>query len=340
MALRLKDHICLDMKKYSQLTSAQRYEIGALLSNGFTQCHIADQIGVHPCTISRELKRNCDQRNKRYDAGLAQRKCEDRHHSKAKPIIFTEALQRLAIHFLKEEYSPEQIVGVCKRNNEEMVSHERLYPFIWADKKKGGDLYKHLRTKGKRYRKRGALKDARGLIPNRIDIDHRPDVVDSKTRIGDLEVDTIIGKDHQGAIVTINDRLTGMLKMKYVSSREAHLVEAAILSELEDWTPFIKTITADNGKEFSNHQNIAEKLDIDFFFAKPYHSWQRGANENLNGLIRQYLPKKSDFSNLDQHQINQIQKKLNDRPRKRHNFKSPNEVFADYIKQTNIALMN
>ena len=131
-----------------------------------------------------------------------------------------------------------------------------------------------------------------------------------------------------------------MLKMKYVSSREAHLVEAAILSELEDWTPFIKTITADNGKEFSNHQNIAEKLNIDFFFARPYHSWQRGANENLNGLIRQYLPKKSDFSNLDQHQINQIQKKLNDRPRKRHNFKSPNEVFADYINQSNNALMN
>ena len=138
MALRLKDHICLDMKKYSQLTSAQRYEIGALLSNGFTQCHIADQIGVHPCTISRELKRNCDQRSKRYDAGLAQRKCEDRHHSKAKQIIFTEALQRLAIHFLKEEYSPEQIVGVCKRNNEEMVSHERLYPFIWLIRRREG----------------------------------------------------------------------------------------------------------------------------------------------------------------------------------------------------------
>lgn len=339
MALRSKDHICLDMKKHNQLTSSQRYEIGALLANGFKQNAIAEHVGVSQSTISRELKRNSDQRSRKYDPALAQRKVENRHRIKPKRVVFNEELRQCATDLLKEDYSPEQIVGVRKLKGEEMVSHERLYQFIWQDKKQGGDLYKHLRTKGKRYRKRGALKDARGRIPNRVDIDQRPEVVDKKTRIGDLEVDTIIGKDHQGAIVTINDRLTGMLKMRHVKTRDAKLVEEAILSELQDWSPFIKTITADNGKEFSNHQNVAENLAISFFFAKPYHSWQRGANENLNGLIRQYLPKKTDFSSIDNKYIKFIQDKLNNRPRKRHNFMSPNEYFAQLINQTNIAFI-
>ena len=175
---------------------------------------------------------------------------------------FTENLKVLAISLLEEDYSPEQMVGICKLSQKDMVAHECLYPFIREDKKQKGRLYKHLRCKGRRYRKRGALKDTRGLILNRRDIDQRPAIVDRKVRIGDLEVDTIIGHHHKGAVVTINDRCTAMLKMRHVSSREARWVEKAILSERADWSPFVKTITADNGKEFTHHEKIAENLNL------------------------------------------------------------------------------
>ena len=172
-----------------------------------------------------------------------------------------------------------------------MVSTERIYQFIGKDKRQGGKLYKHLRTKGKRYRKRGSLKDSRGLIMGKRGIEMRPAIVDKKERIGNLEIDLVMGKDHKGALLTINDRATGLLLMGKVESKEAHEIEAKTIELLMDWKPFIHTITSDNGKEFSSHMNIADALDIDYYFAKPYHSWQRGANENLNGLVRQYLPK-------------------------------------------------
>ena len=219
------------------------------------------------------------------------------------------------------------------------MSHESIYNYIWSDKRKGGDLYIHLRNQGKRYRKRGGSKDQRGLITNRIPINKRPKEVEEKSRFGDLEIDTIIGKDHQGAIVTINDRKTGLLKMKKVESKEAKPVRNATLEVLEEWKPMLHTITSDNGKEFALHQEIASSLDIDFYFAEPYHSWQRGANENLNGLIRQYIPKKTKFKEVTDDYIKEIETKLNNRPRKRFGYKSPNQQFAETLElQTKIAL--
>ena len=211
------------------------------------------------------------------------------------------------------------------------VSHERIYQFIWNDKKQGGQLYKHLRNKGKRYRKRGHSKDSRGLLVGRVDIDQRPAVVDHKERIGDLEIDLIIGKGHKQAILTINDRVSGMLIMGKVPSKQAVEIEKKSVELLQDWKPMIHTITSDNGKEFANHTNIAEQLNIDFYFAKPYHSWQRGANENLNGLVRQYFPKNHDFTTITDDQIKNVQNILNNRPRKRLGFKTPNEFFAQKI---------
>lgn len=324
------------MKKYYQLTSFQRYEIEDLLSQLVKKSDIADQLGVHISTIYREIKRNADQRNKTYRSTLAQRKSKERHELKVKHIRFSHDIRKKVISLLKEDYSPEQITGTLALSQIH-VSHERIYQFIWEDKKKGGKLHKHLRNKGRKYRKRGSLKDSRGLIVNRVPIEKRPKIVEMKTRLGDLEVDTIIGKDHKGVIVTINDRVTGMLKMKYVSSKRAKQVGDVIINQLEEWKPFIKTITSDNGKEFADHERISEALNADFYFANPYHSWERGANENLNGLIRQYLPKKSDFSLISEQDIQKIEDKLNHRPRKRHGFLCPNAIFTQLVNQINFS---
>lgn len=283
--------------------------------------------------VSRELKRNSDYRNGTYRALLAERKAKDRHHVKAKAKRFNAAVQAHVIHYLEQDYSPEQIAGRASLEGVKMVSHERIYQYIWSDKKRGGKLYKHLRTKGKRYRKRGSKKGSRGLINSRIDIDRRPNIVDKKERFGDLEIDLVIGKDHKGALLTINDRATGLLFMGKIDAKESAAVEAKTIELLEQWKPLLHTITSDNGKEFANHQQLSEKLEIDYYFAKPYHSWERGANENLNGLVRQYFPKKTKFESIAQEEINRVVNTLNNRPRKRFGFKSPNEVFAQKLDE-------
>lgn len=315
----------------SHLTVEQRYEISALRAAGHTQSFIAKQIGKDKSVVCRELKRNADGRSGRYKADLAQCKYVERARGKPKAIRFTDDVQGRMRHYLEMDYSPEQIAGVCKKEGLAMVSHERIYQYIWADKKRGGKLHEHLRTQGKRYRKRGASKDRRGIIRDRVGIEHRPERVEEKELFGDLEIDTIIGKNHQGAIVTINDRASGILRMKKVETRHAELVHRATIELLLPLKPLLKTITADNGKEFADHKKISEDLDIDFYFARPYHSWERGANENLNGLIRQYIPKKTDFAMLSDEFVQEIQDKLNDRPRKRYGYISPQEMFNQKV---------
>lgn len=324
----------------AHLTQEQRYKIEAFKKAGYKNTEIADEIGVDKSTIGRELKRNSDSRNGVYRANLAHKKARKRIKEKPKKISFTKTMESRIIDLLSnQEYSPEQIVGISKKESIEMVSHERIYQFIWNDKKQGGLLYSHLRRKGRRYRKRGNLKDNRGIITGRIGIEHRPEVVDKKQRIGDFEIDTIIGKNHQGAIVTINDRKSGFLKMKKVKTRKADEVEKATIELLMPYKSWIKTITADNGKEFANHKAIADALDVDFYFARPYHSWERGANENLNGLIRQYIPKKSDFEQYTDQQVQEIENKLNARPRKRLNYESPKFVLEQNLKKLKVAFV-
>jgi transposase, IS30 family len=316
----------------AHLTIGQRYEIATLRNQNFSQSQIANSIGKDKSVISRELKRNCDARNGLYKAELAQKKANLRHEDKPKKVYFTAGVRAFVIKHLEQEYSPEQIAGYAEKEKKNCVSIERIYQFVWEDKKQGGSYYKHLRTQGKKYRKRGQAKDKRGQIVDRVDISQRPAIVEQKVRIGDLEMDLVIGKDHDGALLTINDRAAGVLKMAKIGSKEATVVEAKAIELLEDWQPFLHTITTDNGKEFSNHKLIAQTLSIDFFFARPYHSWERGANENLNGLIRQYFPKKSDFNLITEQQVNDVIHKLNNRPRKRFGFKTPNEIFSQAIK--------
>lgn len=307
----------------SHITREQRYTISTLLGQGYSQTKIGEYIGKDKSVVYREIKRNCDLRSGAYRYDLAQRKYEQRQSHKSKPRKVTREMEDYIESLIRKEYSPEQIVGVAKKEGKPCVSHESIYQKIWYDKKQKGDLYTHLRRKGRRYRKRGSSKDSRGIIRDRISIEHRPKIVEKRSRFGDLEVDLIIGKNHKQAILTINDRASGMLKMKNIESKEAKVVANAINELLEDWLPYIYTITSDNGKEFAEHKLVTEQSSIDFYFAHPYHSWERGSNENLNGLIRQYFPKKSDFNLIDDQMIRDVQEKINSRPRKRFNFENP-----------------
>ena len=311
----------------SHINQEQRYVIFCMLRQGRSQKEIAEAIEKDKSVISREISRNMDQRSGIYDFRLAQRKSEARKKAKPHAIKFTPEMQEYIISRLRDKLSPEQISGEAKLKGIECVSHETIYQFVWRDKKQKGDLHTHLRNNGKRYRKRGGKKDTRGIIENRVDIDQRPKIVEQKERFGDWEVDTIIGKNHKGAMVTMVDRASGIVKIRKVESKESPQVTHAIISALKQYQHMIHTITSDNGKEFAGHQIVKQNLGVDFFFAKPYHSWERGANENANRLIRQYFPKKTDFSSVSQGRIRMVENELNNRPRKRFGFKTPIDIF-------------
>lgn len=323
----------------AHITDEQRYTISSMLRTGCSQSMIAKTIGKDDSVISREIKRNSDSRSGVYRYGLAKRKCAKRHKEKRKKIYFTPEVKSNVDDLLVEDYSPEQIVGDLKKQGKAHVSIERIYQYIWNDKKEKGKLYLHLRNQGRKYRKRGAQKDKRGIIKDRVGIEKRPEVVDKRERFGDLEVDLIIGKNHNQAMLTINDRASGMVKIRKVESKEAKVVSKAIIESLTDWMPYIKTITADNGKEFANHQLVSESLNIDYYFARPYHSWERGSNENLNGLIRQYFKKSTDFSTITKEQVKAVEEKLNKRPRKRFNFENPIFVMDKLLFNDKVAFM-
>lgn len=313
----------------SQLTQEQRYTIEVLKNENYKITAIAKIILKDKSVVSRELRRNKDERNGSYKSILAQKKCDTRHKNKPKKITFDAPMEEYVDSLIRKDLSPVQIEGRSKLDGINCVSHERIYQHIWQEKKNGGDLHLHLRNGKKRYRKRGSKKDKRGQIPNRINIKERPAEVEERINFGDYEVDLVMSKDHKGALVTANDRATGLLRILKVESKEAKVVEEAIIQMLKELK--IKTLTSDNGKEFTNHESIAASLDIKYYFADAYCSWQRGSNENANGLIRQYFPKKSDFNLLTDEQILEVQEKLNDRPRKRFGFLTPNEVYLQTI---------
>lgn len=315
----------------SHLTVEQRYTISEMTQAGYNQTAISKVIGRDKSVVSRELKRNADGRSGVYRFELACRKAADRQQGKRKHTRFTQEVQEFVEEKLRLKYSPEQVVGIAVKEAVPCVSHERIYQHIWSDKKRKGTLHTHLRSKGKRYRNRGLVRDKRGQIVGRVDISERPMVVEERKRFGDLEVDTIVGKDRKGAILTINDRATGVLWMKKLNGRCASELAEACISALRPWKSSLMTITADNGKEFADHQTIAKELNVDFFFAKPYHSWERGSNENLNGLIRQYIPKKTDFSNITEEYVQFVEEQLNSRPRKRFNFETPNYMLNQKV---------
>ena len=322
----------------SHLTYEQRYTIELLLNQGVSKKEIAKTISVNKTVVYRELQRNSDGRNGVYKSKLAQSKYENRLSLKPKRIKLTSDLREEIIEMIKEDFSPEQISGVLKKNEKNSFSHESIYKMIWEDKKRKGALHQHLRRKGRRYRKRGSNKDSRGKIIGRIGIESRPKEAEERKVFGHLEVDTIIGKNHQGAIITLNDRASGMLWMRKVETKDSEIVKRKLGEMLDEIRPYIKSITADNGKEFAGHQYITDEY-CDFFFANPYSPWERGSNENLNGLVRQYIPKSSDFSDYTDEQIKEIEIKLNSRPRKRYQFENPIFVMEKLLFNPKVAFV-
>jgi len=312
--------------QYTQLTREQRYQIKALLDMECTQTKIAQQLGVNKSTISRELRRNQGQRG--YRPKQAHEKAVERRADKAHTRINPETWQQVE-EKLQLDWSPEQISGWLKKNRLLSISPEWIYQHIYADQQAGGTLYKHLRCCKKR-RKRYGQYDHRGTIPARKSIEERPESVNSRERLGDWEGDTLIGKGHQGVLVTLTERKSRFTLIRKVAQKSAELVAQAMI-DLLAWVQHLETITSDNGKEFAAHQRVSKELWIDFYFAHPYASWERGTNENMNGLIRQYLPKDRNLTTVTAQEEIMIMDRLNLRPRKCLDFCTPFEVFFGHI---------
>lgn len=310
---------------YKQLTSEQRYTISVLLSKGLKKKEIAEAIGVSNSTITRELQRNSSKRGV-YKWEIAQKQAEKRSKRTPGNRAISKAIWSSVKHYLVDkQWSPEQISGYLAKDGIK-ISHETIYAWIRADKRNRGTLYKHLRHRLKHRKK--YVGAGRSCIINRKSIHERPAEADGK-RFGDLEMDTIVGPNNQQAIVTLVDRNTNMLFMKKLKyGKDAKNLALTVIEMLKPIKKKLKTITTDNGKEFSAHEIISEALGVDVFFTDPYSSWQKGAIENANGLIRQYIPKKVSFNDYDDKDIKDIEEKINRRPRKKLGFETPIERFS------------
>jgi transposase, IS30 family len=312
---------------YHHLTYEQRCQIYALKKSGQCNALIARQLGVHRATIGRELARNTGERGYRY--GQAHARCMVRRRRnqgiarKMTPHIIAKVDEKL----VSAQWSPEQISGWLKESEQVEISHERIYQHVIADKKAGGTLHVHLRRKQRKYQKRFQGKTLRGRIKGRVDISERPKVVEERSRIGDWEADTVVSSDHKSAIVTLVERVTRICRIVKVDRNGAAEVRDAIIAALSSCAALVLTVTFDNGKEFAYHEEVAKALACKTYFAKPYHSWERGLNENTNGLIRQYFPKGTNFATVTHEQVETVQHLLNNRPRKCLNYQSPNQRF-------------
>ena len=319
----------MSRKRFSHLTHEERCHISAYLKSGKSNREIAKLLRCSHTTINQELHRNSGKRS--YRAKYAQDLATDRQNRassrtyKLTPDLIAMIKNCLTTH----QWSPVQISGRLLKTLGIRISHESIYKLIWKDKKQGGTLYQHLRHRAKKYNKRGNKNAGRGLIPGRIDIAERPLIVKKKSRIGDFEFDTIVGANHKGAIVSAVDRATKFTRLILIPQATAEQVTQALTQSL---IPFkekkmLHTFTSDNGKEFADHSTITKILGGNFYFARPYHSWERGLNEHTNGLVRQYFPKGTDFTILTAEQVLEVEYKLNNRPRKCLNFLTPIEAF-------------
>jgi IS30 family transposase len=313
------------MSKYRRVTYEDRCQIYALSKGGTSQESIACVLGVSQSTVSRELRRNRGQRGYRFKQ--AEAKAQARQAKRRKPRKLTASVRRKVEAKLRQmRWSPEQISGWL-RDQGIKLSHERIYQMIWQDKRDGGNLWRSLRRRGKRYNKRAGKNAGRGLIPNRIDISDRPAIVARKARLGDWEGDTVASAGHKGGLLTLVERKSLLTKISKLRRSTARATQRATVRRLKPIGNFVHTITFDNGKEFAAHQGIAHALTAKIFFATPYHAWERGLNENTNGLIRDFFPKGTDFSTISNAEVAKVERLLNARPRKSLGFRSPQEVF-------------
>lgn len=328
------------MNKYKQLTPDQRYQIQALLKAEIGKIEIADIIGVHPATIYRELNRNTAKRGRTagdYVAKNAHRRTVLRHKYKFKRVLLTEVMKERIAGLLRfEKWSPELISKRLELEGESCVSHETIYQWIWDVKKskkkmdaKYSKIYRNLRH-GSRRRKRGNMKDKRGAIKGRVGIDERPDIVNHRERIGDIEVDLMMGSEHKSALLVMTDRATLITMIEKLKGKEASEVYDKMERRLTNFnSSWIKTLTFDNGKEFARHQKIGRLLNAKTYFTRPYTSQDKGTVENRIGVIRRFFPKKTDLRKVTDERIKEVEKLLNYRPIRKFNYHNPIETLKN-----------
>jgi len=304
-----------------RLNQQERYRIHVLRQAGLSLRAIADSLDRAPSTISRELRRNADAGS--YHPERAERiSRERRQRANRRPRI--DALRiRWIERLLRHEWSPDQIAGATA-----LASHEWIYRHIYADQQRGGTLFHSLRRKRKKRRKRG-LRDGRGQLKDCVRIHDRPAIVETRERAGDWEIDTMHASRGKAVVVTMTERRSRLHLLAHAPDRSAGSVMRAILGRLGKLRANVHTLTADNGKEFAEHASIAWALKAGFYFADPYAAWQRGSNENANGLVRQYLPRSADFNAITAQSLRWIEERLNNRPRKTLSYRTPLAVFAE-----------
>lgn len=321
---------------YTQLTQEERYPIDILKKAGKTQPAIAGLLGRDKATISRELRRNHGLKG--YRPKQAHQLALGRQRAKTHPRISPENW-RCVSALIRKAWSPEQVADRLEQEQGVSISHERIYQYIYADKRSGGDLHSHLRCQKARRMRYGAY-DRRGIIPNQVSIEARPAVVASRRRLGDWEGDTVIGKGHRGALVTLVERKSRYTVIQAVPRKTAEAVRAAVRQGLAPYRDEVHTITYDNGREFTDHEGMARDLEARIYFAHPYASWERGLNENTNGLIRQFFPKHRNLTTVTDAEVQEVMNKLNHRPRKSLGFRTPHEVFFNTKIALTVALQS
>ncbi len=331
------------MQHYQQLGNEERFYIWQAGRTGAKQKEIAQALGRHPSTICRELKRNTYAQCHMYTYYWARqivkyRKADANQHKYRK---LTAELAPVIERLLRCYLSPEQVSGYLKQHHGISLSHETIYQYIYRDVTRHAHLKPFLRQGGKQRRKRYGSGARASCIPNRISITERPQAVEDKVRLGDWECDTVIGKDRKSVLVTVVDRASLYTVCSRVLSRTAQVVSQAIIRLLRPFKNRVKTLTFDNGSEFVKHEAIAKALEATTYFAHPYASWERGINENTNGLLRQFFPKRTDFRTVSWQQVKQAVDSINNRPRKTRGYRTPNQLFHQHfvpLLEPNIAL--
>jgi len=320
------------MLHYHQITPEERYTLATLRKQvpRLSNAAIAQLMVRHPSTISRELRRNGTPYDGRYRWTRAQEQANGRRSRSRRNSRFQHEHWQLIEQLLRADFSPEQISGRLRRDEVLRISHETIYQRIWADKRCGGTLFRRLRQRPK-YRKRYGTHEKRGRLLGKRHISERPLSVEHRQEFGHWEMDTVIGSTTNHCILTLVERSTGCVLIAQLPARNAAAVNRRLLQLITEQPHLFRTITVDNGTEFHAYKQIEQATGVLFYFATPYHSWERGTNENTNGLIRQYLPKRTTMKGLTQSRCNQIACILNNRPRKRHAFLTPIELLSRHV---------
>ena len=317
------------MNHYHHVSNEERFYIWQAKREGSPQTFIAKALGRHPSTLCRELKRNTYPQCHMYTYHWAKQIVKDRKYcaNQYKHRKLTDTMTSLIEQLLRLYLSPEQVSGYLNKHHDIRLSHETIYRYIYRDATRHEQLKPFLRQGGKHRRKRYGSGARVSSIPNRISITERPKEVEQKARLGDWECDTVIGQDRKSVLVTVVDRASLYTACSRVLSRSASVVSAAIIRLLRPFKDRVKTLTFDNGSEFVKHEAIAHALEATTYFAHPYASWERGINENTNGLLRQFFPKRTDFRPVSWQQVKAAVDHLNHRPRKTRGYRTPNQLF-------------